>query len=153
MRGHLRTFTGQEYSFGEERSPIECFRCGICCIDYQPEVTDEEIESIAERLSITADEFINRYVIVTQVGHLLRQTENGCVFLTLEEGTSKVSCTIYPFRPAACRNWVASLARPQCRKGLAKLKIDNSLLLVGEVYENQEQVERFCTLLTQSLNR
>lgn len=150
MRACLRTFNGQEYSFGEERSPIECFRCGICCIGYHPKVTVEEVELIAEWFSVSADEFINRYITVTKVGYLLRQTENGCVFLTWETGASKVSCNIYSFRPTACRNWVPSLSRPECRQGLVKLQIDNKILLVGEIYENQEQVERFCTWLRQA---
>lgn len=150
MQGYLRTFHGQEYSFGEEWSPIECFRCGICCIGYHPKVTVEEVEFIAEGLSVSTDEFISRYVTVTKVGYLLSQTENGCVFLNWEKGTSKVSCNIYHFRPTACRNLVPSLSRPECREGLVKLQIDNRILLVGEIYENQEQVERFCTLLTQA---
>jgi Fe-S-cluster containining protein len=113
-------------------------------------VTIEEIGLMAKRLSMSADEFIDKYVTVTKVGYLLSQTENGCVFLTLESGTSKASCTVYPVRPTSCRNWVASLSRRECQKGLVKLKINNEMLLsVGEVYDDQEQIERFCTLLTQ----
>ena len=151
MQVHLRTLNGQEYSFGGESSSIECFRCGICCIGYHPKLTDKEIESIAKRLSISTDEFINRYVIVIKVSYLLRQTENGCVFLTWEKDASKTSCSIYSFRPAACRNWVPSLSRPQCQDGLARLPIDRRILLVSDIYENQEQVEKFYNLLTQTL--
>lgn len=149
MRGYLRAFNGQEYSFGEERSLIECFRCGICCIGYHPKVTVEEVELIAERLSVSADEFINRYVTVTKVGYLLSQTKNGCIFLTWEKKASKTSCSIYSSRPATCRNWVPSLSRPECQEGLVKLQTDNKLLLVSEIFDKQEQLERFCTLLTQ----
>ncbi len=38
---------------------------------------------------------------------------------------------------------------PECREGLAKLQVGNRILLVSEIYETQEQVERFYTLLTQ----
>ena len=102
--------------------PIECFRCGICCIDYQPQVTIEEIELMAEQFAITAEAFIGSYVIITKVGYLLRQLENGCVFLALEEGAGKTYCTIYSFRPVICRDWQATLSRPQCRRGLIKLQ-------------------------------
>ncbi len=134
MRGYLKTFSGQEYSFGDNRSPIECFRCGICCIAYQPEVTIEEVKFIAEQFSMSADEFITRYVTVTHIGYLLRQTENGCVFLTWEKNPARASCNIYSFRPAPCRNWAPSLSRPECREGLAKLQVGNRILLVSEIY-------------------
>ncbi len=149
MRGYLKTFNGQEYSFGDNRSPIECFRCGICCIAYQPQVTIEEVECIAEQFSMSADEFITRYVTVTHIGYLLSQTENGCVFLTGRKDPTRVFCSIYSFRPAPCRDWVPSLSHPECREGLANLQVGNRILLVSTVYETQEQVERFCTLLTQ----
>ncbi len=150
MRGHLKTVNGQEYGFGDDGSPIECFRCGICCVVYQPKVTMEEIESMAEQLSVTTDEFITGYVMVTQIGYLLRQTENGCVFLAREKGSSKASCDIYSFRPAPCRDWVPGLSRPECQEGLVKLQRDNEILPVGEVYQTQAQIEKLCALLRQS---
>lgn len=112
----------QEYRAEEEWTPVECFRCGVCCTGYNPKVTDEEIELMAEFLSTSVDEFISRYVSVTQIGYLLRQTENGCVFLTREKGVSETSCSIYPLRPAVCRDLIPSLSRPQCREGLTILK-------------------------------
>ncbi len=151
MRGYLKTFNGEEHSFGDNRSPIECFRCVICCIAYQPKVTIEEVKFIAEQFSMSADEFITRYVTVTYIGYLLRQTENGCVFITWEKNPTRASCNIYSLRPAPCRNWVPSLSLPECREGLAELQASNRILLASEIYETQEQVERFCTLLTQPL--
>ncbi|MBA7687123.1 hypothetical protein ES703_95583 [subsurface metagenome] len=150
MRACLRTFNGQEYSVGEEKPSIECFRCGICCIGYNPQMSVEEVELMAGQLSMSADEFINRYIDITRVGYLLRQTENGCVFLTWEEGTAESSCSIYSIRPTACRNWVPSLSRRGCREGLVKLQKVDRMLLVGEIYETQEQIERFCALLRQA---
>ena len=116
---------GQDVPEGEW-TPIECFRCGICCTGYNPQVTDEEIEFMAGHLSISVDEFISRYVSVTQIGYLLRQTENGCVFLTREEDSLETSCSIYAFRPAVCRELVPSLSRRQCLEGLARFKKDGS---------------------------
>lgn len=147
MRSYLRTFDGQEYSFSEPSPQMECFHCGICCVGSHPQVTIEEIELMAEKLSVSADEFIDRYVTVTKIGYLLSQTENGCIFLTREDDTSRAPCNIYSVRPAACRDWMPSLSRSQCREGLVKLQIDHRILLVGEIYEYPEQVKRFCTLL------
>lgn len=112
----------QENSITGTGLPIECFRCGICCIDYQPQVTIKEIEAMAQQFSITPGAFIGSYVTVTNVGYLLRQEENGCVFLSLEKDTGRTSCSIYAFRPAICRNWRATLSRPQCRRGLVKIQ-------------------------------
>ena len=118
---HQGEIKGQENG-PEEWTPIECFRCGVCCTGYNPQVVDEEIELMARHLSISVDEFISRYVSVTQIGYLLRQTEKGCVFLTREKDALKTSCSIYPFRPAACRDLLPSLSRRQCREGLARIK-------------------------------
>jgi Fe-S-cluster containining protein len=106
----------------EEKVPIKCFRCGICCTGYTPQLGFEEIESIAGNLSLSPQEFIRRYVVETQIGYLLRQTENGCIFLTREEGKFGALCSIYPYRPAACRDFVASLSVRQCREGLELLR-------------------------------
>ena len=114
--------SGQENGIIGTGLPIECFRCGICCIDYQPRVSVKEIETMAQRFSITPETFIGSYVTVTNVGYLLRQEENGCVFLTREPDSNRTSCAIYPFRPAICRNWRATLSRPQCRRGLSLIR-------------------------------
>lgn len=147
MRVRLKTLNGQEYTFGEEKLPIECFRCGICCQGYYPQLSLEEVERIAGHLSIAADEFIAEYVQVTKVGYLLRQTENGCIFLTWEPNTRRASCRIHPFRPEACRNWQPSLFRRECREGLAKLQKSEGLMLASDLYESQEEIEKFCASL------
>ncbi|MFC1948941.1 YkgJ family cysteine cluster protein [Chloroflexota bacterium] len=149
MKGRIKTLSGQEYTVGDEWPPLECFRCGICCVGYQPQLTHEEVELMAKHLSMSADKFITEYVDVTQVGYLLRQTKDGCVFLSWEKGKSRSSCRIHSFRPAPCRNWQPSLARPQCREGLTRFQAGDGLLLPGEIFEDQEQIEKFCSLLRQ----
>ena len=139
---------GKEYGIGEEHSPIECFSCGNCCIGYHPRVSHEEVAFTAKYLSISPDDFITRYVEVTRVGYLLRQTADGCVFLGWEKETRRSYCEIYPARPEACRNWVPGLSRRECLDGLAKLKGGNGgLLLATDVYENREQLENFYSIL------
>ena len=106
----------------KQEDEIECFRCGICCIDYYPQVTREEIEPIARQLGISTEEFIGRYVIETQIGYLFRHTDEGCVFLTREKDSYITTCSIYDFRPEVCRSLVPSLSNRQCREGLELLK-------------------------------
>jgi len=99
---------------------IDCFRCGICCTRYQPKLTPQEVARIAKSLSLSIDNFLVRYAQTTTIGHLLKQSAKGCVFLKWKDG--KTSCEIYRVRPRACRDWQASLSQPECLQGLARLK-------------------------------
>ncbi len=47
MGSYLRTVDGQEFAVGKHSSPTECFRCGICCVEYQPGLDVEEAELMA----------------------------------------------------------------------------------------------------------
>jgi len=147
VRVSLKTFTGEEYRPVGERMPIECFRCGICCQGYYPQLSHEEVARMAGNLKISPDEFISRYVQVTTIGYLLRQTKNGCVFLGWEKETPRSLCTVHSFRPDACRAWEPTLFRRECREGLARIQKDGGIMLAGEVYEDPEQLERFCAAL------
>ena len=155
MRVSLKTFTGEEYRPVEERTPIECFRCGICCQGYYPQLSHQEVARMAGQMKISPDEFISRYVQVTTIGYLLRQTKNGCVFLAWENacpepgrsGSPRALCTVHSFRPDACRAWEPTLFRRECREGLARIQKDGGIMLAGEVYEDPEQLERFCAAL------
>ncbi len=139
MSGHLRTIDGQEHPIGGSLPPIECFCCGICCTRYQPPLIPEEVETIAGGLGLSAEDFLSRYAQLTNVGYLLRQSERKCIFLSWEEGGAKASCSIYSFRPEACRNWVPSLSRPECQAGLARLKARGRIMLAEELYPSPGQ--------------
>lgn len=143
MSGYLRTLDGHEHQVGETWPPIECFRCGICCTGYQSRVTPEETEIIAKGLGMSTEDFISRYAQLTHVGYLLRQSEKGCVFLCWEKDGTRASCTIYPFRPKACRDWVPSLSRRECREGLTRLKTKDRIMLAEELYPSGEAIDRF----------
>lgn len=119
---YLNTLDGREQHTGQAWPPIECFCCGVCCVRYQPQITTEESETIAAGLKMSAGDFLSRYVQFTNIGYLLRRSEKGCVFLSPEKDDSTAICTIYPFRPEICRDWVASLSRPECQEGLVRLK-------------------------------
>ena len=147
MTFYLRTLNGDEHRVGKTLPPIECFRCGLCCQCYQPQLSPEEADAIARGLGLSTAAFIARYVQMTTVGYLLRQTARGCVFLTFEKRRAR--CSIYQFRPDACRNWVASLSRRECREGLARLKAAGKLMLPKELFPSPEAAAKFYSSLNE----
>ncbi len=143
MAGYLRTIDGREQPIGDSLPPIECFRCGICCLRYQPPLMSDELETIAAGLGMSATDFLAKYAQLTYVGHLLRRSEGRCVFLVYEEGGDKASCGIHSFRPEACRNWVPSLSRRECQEGLTRLKTRGKIMLANELYSSPKALDRF----------
>lgn len=133
------------YPVGGVESPIECFRCGICCVRYQANLTDKDIQVLAENLGLSRDDLISKYVQTTVVGYLLRHEKHGCVFLKWENGEARASCAVHSFRPECCRAWAAGLSRPECKEGLARLKSKDKIIRVDEIYPSQEEKDRFCS--------
>jgi len=76
-----------------------CEMCGKCC--HQPNITvmDDEVERIAEHLSMSADEFIAKYLYRDE-GRWLFRKNGRCEFL----GKDK-RCTIWSERPEICRDF------------------------------------------------
>ena len=58
------------------------------------------------------------------------------------DADGKACCTIYSSRPKACRDWVPSLAKPECREGLAELKSEGQIMLLKELSPSSEQQEQ-----------
>lgn len=141
MSVYLRMQDGQQHSVGEAFTPIECFRCGICCTRYQPPLPPEEVEAIARELGLSSSDFLSEYVQITVVGYLLRHTETGCIFLKWEDNNT-AGCSIHPFRPEACRNWIASLSQCECQEGLRKLKTQGKILLAPDIYTSLQATEQ-----------
>jgi Fe-S-cluster containining protein len=129
----IKTSEGKEITITEQ-TPIPCFRCGICCTCYQPPLTAEDINNIASALGISRSKCISKYAVKVPIkeGHLLKQTKKGCVFLAWD-ADGKARCAIYSSRPKACREWTPSLAKPECREGLAKLKSQGQIMLLEEL--------------------
>lgn len=145
-KGIIKTIDGKEHVIGRamaEERPIPCFRCGFCCTLYRSPLHAQDIEKMASALRISTAEFISRYAqrVPTQESYLLRGTERGCVFLAWREN-GKASCTIYPFRPKACREWIPSLSKPECLEGLAKTKSKGQIMLLDELFGSKEDKER-----------
>jgi Fe-S-cluster containining protein len=130
----IKTIEGKEITVTEQ-VPIPCFRCGVCCTCYQPPLTSEDMDHISSALGISRSKCISRYAekVPIKEGYLLKRTKEGCIFLAWDVD-GKARCTIHPSRPKACREWTPSLAKPECREGLAKLKSQGQIMLLEELF-------------------
>ena len=138
----IKTSEGKEITVTEQAS-IPCFRCGICCTCYYPPLTREDMDNIASALGISRSKFISRYTrkVPIKEGYLLRHTSKGCVFLAWD-ADGKARCTIHRSRPLACREWVPTLAKPECLEGLAKLKAEGQIMLLEELFPSPEEKKK-----------
>ncbi|MFC2017566.1 YkgJ family cysteine cluster protein [Chloroflexota bacterium] len=126
-----------------------CFRCGICCAEYQVNLSLAEGQRIADRLEIVWEEFLNRYIDKSWPGiknFLLRKRNGACVFLERIEGSKVTRCRIHAFRPSSCMDWVPSLCRRECQKGLANYW-GLAVSLSGQLEGSTQKVRKFCDLL------
>ena len=137
-------------NYEQEESSIECFRCGICCMLYRPKVSREEIERIAQELSMSKKEFVSKYVrTIPEKGiSILQNNAEHCPFLSMENETQKATCIIHHFRPNACKNWQAGLSRPECREGLNKLNPKETILLPQDMYSVTEEMRHLFSALS-----
>jgi Fe-S-cluster containining protein len=143
----IKTLDGKEVTI-TERTPIPCFRCGICCTCYQAPLTTEDVENIASALRVSRSKCISKYAVKVPIeeGYLLKHAEKGCVFLGWDED-GKARCTIYPSRPKACREWTPSISKPECRKGLATLKSDGQIMPLKELCPSHNEQKERCQSL------
>lgn len=143
------TGLGLSESKGQVEPFMACFRCGICCTVYQVNLSLAEGQHIADRLELVWEEFLNRYIDKSWPGiknFLLRKRNGACVFLERIEGSKVTRCLIHPIRPSSCIDWVPSLYRRECQRGLAKywgLAVSPS----GQLEGSTQKVREFCYLL------
>ncbi len=79
-------------------SLYDCTKCGNCCKQLAPSLSQEEILEITDFLNITYEDFIEKFVNrETTNGFILKNQE--CPFL------NKNKCSIYEYRPEACRSF------------------------------------------------
>lgn len=90
---------------------FSCSLCGACCTGSEGYVllTDRELDALAARLGVSADEFQARYTKQTSLGLSLAETQTShgldCVFLDRESIPGKAVCGVYEDRPAQCKTW------------------------------------------------
>jgi Fe-S-cluster containining protein len=78
---------------------INCKTCANCCKEKSPSVLDKEILSISDRLKISKEEFINKYLENIEDSHDFMISKRPCPFL------KNNGCEIYDIRPEDCRSY------------------------------------------------
>ncbi len=102
---------------------MQCFRCGVCCVKYQAYLTLKEAKRIAREMGEPWELWRAKYTDPRWPGteSLLLIHQNGaCIFLKHNDNGKMTACLIHPVRPAACKEWLAGWAQPECREGLLK---------------------------------
>jgi Fe-S-cluster containining protein len=96
-----------------------------------------EAQRLAAALEVDWDKFIAGYTDRRWPGtesYLLRQNDGHCLFLQTGKDRRIGLCRIHQFRPADCRNWVPSLSKRECLKGLKDrwgIKVNDTWCLEG----------------------
>ncbi len=138
-----------ERGYKPKELSIPCFRCGVCCTRYQVRLSLVEARQIANELRLAWDEWLDLYVDQSWPGTnslLLRRCKGGCVFLEQIEGSKVTRCRIHAFKPSSCMDWVPSLYRRECQKGLVNYW-GLTVSLSGQLEGSTQKVREFCDLL------
>ena len=80
-------------------SYIQCQDCANCCKTTGPLFTDKDINRIAKHLRIKPSYFSKKYLRIDEENDYVLKSV-PCVFLGEDN-----SCTIYEFRPKACKEF------------------------------------------------
>lgn len=83
----------------EVTAAIDCTTCGNCCRESGVAVTADEIERLAGRMGISAEEFESRHIAEDNDYGEKFMPETPCPFL------GGNLCTIYEDRPQVCRDY------------------------------------------------
>lgn len=134
MRGELRFLDGSGRVIEENRvaaPEIPCFRCGVCCVKWQPLLSPVEQRRLAQDIGVSLATFKRKYTRAYPVRRGWRQLitadHGGCVFLAYQG--DRAACSIHPVRPAVCRDWTPSLEKKECLSGLQTLATGGFLTL------------------------
>jgi Fe-S-cluster containining protein len=114
---------------------IDCTQCANCCREVHPTFSEEEVDRLASRLSITREQFIEAYLQRSEPGDDNPWTTRAkpCPFL------KDNLCSVYEDRPADCSGY-PYLYEPDFRS--------RTLGMIGRtftcpiVYEVMEELKR-----------
>lgn len=145
--GVHRRYDNHLGGFGEKEA-MPCLRCGLCCSQSQPQLEEEDFRAITQGLGISPrvalEKFIYRHPQKADA-YLMRRVKGACVFLGNPGRPTR--CSIHIFKPVACREWTASLARAECREALALRWGRRRLLSPAEMFDSPEEADHFASIL------
>ncbi len=78
---------------------IDCLKCANCCKTTSPIFRQKDIELLSKKLKCSPSDFIDKYLHVDVEGDYVLNYA-PCPFLDNEN-----YCTVYEYRPAACREY------------------------------------------------
>ncbi len=120
---------------------IPCLRCGTCCSLYQPLVTDEESQRIADYLGMPLKTFWEQYSDPRWPipgKHLIKHEDGHCALMQIE-GKQHL-CMVHLVKPDDCREWQESLEKKECKKGLLdqwNLTVSEDKTIVGDAKDQK----------------
>ena len=82
----------------EVTKKIDCTSCGNCCKKIAPDISNEDIKRISSYLSLSTEEFIQKYLKKTTEDRF-QFKDTPCIFLQQNR------CEIYKVRPEECKNY------------------------------------------------
>ena len=156
MKVILSTYDGQETEYRLEpglmrQGPaIPCFRCGECCVNRRPILSQGDIIAMAQGLGMSLLSFYRKYIRrhpSRPRAYIFWRCEGDCPFLQ-RQGEEAI-CTIHDFKPAACRAWTPSLWREECLTGLKKRLNGLAIVSPDQIYSSAEELATFCRSLAE----
>ena len=109
---------------------INCLQCANCCKTTGPLLKQKDIDRIARHLNMSGFEFVDKYLRVDEDNDYVFK-QMPCPFLGEDN-----YCSIYEFRPKACRDYPHTNRVNQI--GILKLTEKNALICpaVHEILEH-----------------
>jgi uncharacterized protein len=77
---------------------IDCSKCMNCCIESQASMDETEIQSVADKLNMSVEDFLAKYFNKNKFGEMVITT-TPCPFFI------KMTCTIDDCKPVKCREF------------------------------------------------
>ena len=152
MRSEIHLLDGSDRAIEEDRATlrpeIPCFRCGVCCVRWQPLLSPAEQRRLAQDIGVSLATFKRKYTRAYPIRRGWRQLitadHGGCVFLVYEGG--RAGCSIHAVRPTVCRDWAPSLEKKECLTGLQTLAT-GGFLTIDVLYDDPKDKSQFLEML------
>jgi len=85
--------------YSEIAPQIDCLKCGNCCINLRPTITDKELDRLVEIDEVTKSDFEEKYLKQDDFEDLKYLRSVPCKYLKDKK------CMIYSDRPEECRSY------------------------------------------------